>query len=84
MDLHDAFNSSYPVLLHQQFADHDDLLFFEVSVVEYRAFSLRESHTAGLAFEHLIALGIETFLDDGASISLSVVRAIRIQTYLII
>jgi len=83
MDLHDAFNSSYPILLHQQFADHDDLLFFEVSVVEYRAFGLRESHPAGLAFEHLVALGIEAFFDDGARVSLSVVRTIRIQTYLV-
>jgi hypothetical protein len=40
-----------------------------VSVVEYRAFSLRESHTTGLAFEHLVAFGIEPFLDD---VSLSV------------
>ena len=78
MDLHYAFNSSYSVFLDQQFADHDDLLFFEVSVVEYRAFCLRESHTAGLAFEHLVALGIKAFLDDVARVSLSVVWTIGI------
>ena len=83
MDLHYAFNSSYSVFLYQQFADQDDLFFFEVSVVEYRAFRLGKSHTAGLAFEHLVALGIKAFLDDGARVSLSVVRAIRIQTYLV-
>ena len=82
MNLHYAFNSSYSVLLDQQFADQDDLVFFEVSVVEYRAFGLRESHTAGLAFEHLVALGIKAFLDDLTSVSLPVVRTIRIQTYL--
>jgi hypothetical protein len=49
-----------------------------VSVVEYRAFGLRESHTAGLAFEHLVALGIKAFLDDVAGVSLSVVGTIGI------
>lgn len=83
MDLHYAFNSSYSVFLYQQFADHDYLILFEVSVVEYRAFGLWESHTAGLAFEHLVALGIKAFLDDVARVSLSVVRTIRIQTYLV-
>ncbi|NAS88924.1 hypothetical protein C4E24_04200, partial [ANME-1 cluster archaeon AG-394-G21] len=47
--------------------------FRKVSVVEYRAFSLRESHTTGLAFEHLVAFGIEPFLDDVASVSLSII-----------
>nr|QNO56028.1 hypothetical protein GMDKCDLI_00007 [Methanosarcinales archaeon ANME-1 ERB7] len=55
------------------FRDHDDLFFRKVSVVEYRAFSLRESHTTGLAFEHLVAFGIEPFLDDVASVSLSII-----------
>ena len=81
MDPHYAFNSPYSILLYQQFAYHDYLIFFEVSVVEYRAFCLRESHTAGLAFEHLVALSIKAFLDDVASVSLSVVRTIPIQTY---
>jgi len=63
--------------------DNHDLLFFEVSVVEYRAFGLRKSHTAGLALEHLVAPGIEAFFDDGARVSLSVVRTIWIQTYLV-
>jgi len=59
-----VFNSPYPLLLYQQFAYHDYLIFFEVYVVEYCAFCLRESHTAGLAFEHLVALNIKAFLDD--------------------
>ena len=46
------------------FRDYDDLSFRKVPVVEYRAFSLRESHTTGLAFELLVAFGIEPFLDD--------------------
>nr|QNO58223.1 hypothetical protein DKLEMCON_00005 [Methanosarcinales archaeon ANME-1 ERB7] len=44
-----------------------------MSVVEYSAFSLRESHTTGLAFEHLVAFGIEPFLADVASVSLSII-----------
>ena len=76
--LHYAFDSSYSVSLYQQFAYKDNLLFFEVSVVEHRAFGIRESYTAGLAFEHLVALGIKTFLDDVACVSLSAVRAIWI------
>jgi hypothetical protein len=35
-----------------------------------------------LAFEHLVAFGIEPFFDDVASVSLSVIRTIRVQTYL--
>ena len=61
----------------------DDLFFRKVSVLEYRAFSLRESHTTGLAFEHLVAFGIEPFFDDVASVSLSVIQTIRVQTYLV-
>jgi len=78
MDLHYAFNSSYSVFLYQQFAYKDNLFFFEVSVVEYRAFGLRKSYTAGLAFEHLVALGIKTLLDDVAGVSPSVVQTIGI------
>jgi hypothetical protein len=50
--------------------------------LRYRAFSLRESHTAGLAFEHLVAFGIEPLLADVAGVSLLVIQTILIQTYL--
>jgi len=45
------------------FRDYDDLFFRKVSVVDYGAFSLRGSHTTGLAFELLVAFGIEPFLE---------------------
>jgi len=53
-----------------------------VSVVECCAFNLKESHTAGLAFEPLVAFGIEPPIDDVAGVSLLVIRTIPIQTYL--
>jgi hypothetical protein len=37
-----------------------------------------------LAFEHLVAFDIEPFFDDVASVSLSVIRTIRVQTYQIL
>jgi hypothetical protein len=45
------------------------------------ALQTKESHTTGLAFEHLVAFGIEPFFDDVASVSLSVIQTIRVQTY---
>ena len=84
VDLHYAFNRSDAVLFDKKLAYHDDLFFFEVSVVEYRAFGLRKSYTASLAFEHLVAFGVEPFLNDVSGVLLPVVWTVRIQTYLII
>ena len=84
VDLHYAFNRPDAVLFDEKLAYHDDLFFFEVSVVEYRAFGLRKSHTASLAFEHLVAFGVESLLNDVSGVLLSVVRTVRIQTYLVI
>ena len=69
---------------HEKLTYHDDLFFFEVSVVEYRAFCFRKYHTASLAFEHLVAFGVEPFLNDVSYLLLPVVRTVRIQTYLVI
>jgi len=63
---------------HEKLAYHDDLFFFEVPVVEYRAFGFRKSHTTRLAFEHLVAFGVESFLNDVSGVLLSVVRTVRI------
>lgn len=84
VDPHYAFNRSDAVLFDEKLAYHDDLFFFEVSVVEYRAFGFRKSHTASLAFEHLVAFGVESLLNDVSYLFLSVVRTVRIQTYLVI
>jgi len=54
-----------------------------VSAAEHGAFGLRKSNTASLAFEHLAALGIKALLDDVARVSLSALRTIWIQTYLV-
>ena len=84
VDLHYAFNRSDAVLFDEKLAYHDDLFFVEVSVVEYRAFGFRKSHTAGLAFEHLVAFDVKSLLNDLSCVLLPVVRTVWIQTYLLI
>jgi len=84
VDPHYAFNRSDAVLFDEKLAYHDDLFFFEVPVVEYRAFGFRKSHTASIAFEHLVAFGVEPLLNDLSGVLFSVVRTVWIQTYLVI
>jgi len=79
-----AFNRSDTVLFDEKLAHQDDLFFFEVSVVEYCAFGFRKSHTASLTFEHLVAFGVESLLNDVSYLFLPVVRTVWIQTYLVI
>lgn len=84
VDLPYAFNRSDAVLFDEKLAYHDDLFFFEVSVVEYRAFGFRKSHTASLAFKHLVAFDVKSLLNDLSCVLLPVVRTVWIQTYLVI